>query len=97
LIASIAPPLGLIEHPRFTETIVDLNLGDAFLLYTDGLFGAAKADRGRLTPEGLAKMLDHSATSADALLKRILNQAAPDNDKDTLPDDMAAVAVRRAA
>jgi sigma-B regulation protein RsbU (phosphoserine phosphatase) len=97
LIASIAPPLGLIEHPRFTETIVDLNLGDAFLLYTDGLFGAAKADRGRLTPEGLAKMLDHSATSADALLKRILNEAAPDNGKDTLPDDMAALAVRRAA
>src|SRR5207237_7387542 len=44
-IASIAPPLGLIEHPRFTETIVDLNLGDAFLLYTVGLFGAAKGDR----------------------------------------------------
>jgi sigma-B regulation protein RsbU (phosphoserine phosphatase) len=96
-IASIAPPLGLIEHPRFTETIVDLNLGDAFLLYTDGLFGAAKGDRAHLTPERLAKMLDHSATSADALLRGILNQAAPDNGKDTLPDDMAALAVRRAA
>ena len=96
-IASIAPPLGLIEHPRFTETIVDLNLGDAFLLYTDGLFGAAKGDRVRLTPEQLAKMLNHSATSADALLRGILNQAAPDNGKDTLPDDLAALAVRRAA
>src|SRR5437868_7169645 len=96
-IASIAPPLGLIEYPGFTETNVDLKLGDAFLLYTDGLFGAAKGDRGRLTPELLAKMLDHSAMSADALLKRILNQAAPDNGKDTLPDDMAALAVRRAA
>jgi serine phosphatase RsbU (regulator of sigma subunit) len=96
-IASIAPPLGLIEYPRFTETIVDLKLGDAFLLYTDGLFGAAKGDRARLTPERLAKMLDHSATSADALLRGILNQAAPDNGKDTLPDDMAALAVRRAA
>jgi len=96
-IASIAPPLGVIEHPRFTETIVDLNLGDAFLLYTDGLFGAAKGDRARLTPEQLGKMLDHSATSADALLRRILSQAAPDNGKDILPDDMAALAVRRAA
>jgi sigma-B regulation protein RsbU (phosphoserine phosphatase) len=96
-IASIAPPLGVIEHPRFTETIVDLNLGDAFLLYTDGLFGAAKGDRARLTPEQLGKMLDHSATSADALLRRILSQAAPDNDEDILPDDMAALAVRRAA
>jgi len=96
-IASIAPPLGLIEHPRFTETIVDLNLGDAFLLYTDGLFGAAKGDGARLTPEQLAKMLNRSAPSADALLRGILNQAVPDNGKDTLPDDMAALAVRRAA
>jgi serine phosphatase RsbU (regulator of sigma subunit) len=89
--------LGLIERPGFTETIVDLNLGDAFLLYTDGLFGAAKGDRARLTPEQLGKMLDHSATSADALLRRILSQAAPDNGEDILPDDMAALAVRRAA
>src|SRR5947199_2371415 len=29
-IASVAPPLGLIEHPEFTETIVDINLCDTF-------------------------------------------------------------------
>src|SRR5216110_221678 len=92
-IASIAPPLGLIEHPEFTETIVDLESGDAFLLYTDGLFGGPKGERRRLTPECLEKMLDHCAPSADALLKGILTQAAPDNAKDALPDDMAAVAV----
>jgi sigma-B regulation protein RsbU (phosphoserine phosphatase) len=96
-IASIAPPLGLIEHPGFTETIVDLDSGDAFLLYTDGLFGAAKGERLRLTPERLEKMLDHSAPSAEALLKGILNQAAPENGRDVLPDDMAALAVRRMA
>ena len=96
-IASVAPPLGLIEHPKFTETIVDLDSGDAFLLYTDGLFGAAKGERLRLTPERLERMLDHSAPSAEALLRGILNQAAPENGKDALPDDMAAVAVRRMA
>jgi sigma-B regulation protein RsbU (phosphoserine phosphatase) len=96
-IASIAPPLGLIEHPGFTETIVDLDSGDAFLLYTDGLFGAAKGERLRLTPERLEKMLDHSAPSAEAFLKGILNQAAPENGRDVLPDDMAALAVRRMA
>src|SRR6266404_6073548 len=37
-IASIAPPLGLIEQPEFTETAIDLEPGDAFLLYTDGVF-----------------------------------------------------------
>jgi sigma-B regulation protein RsbU (phosphoserine phosphatase) len=96
-IASIAPPLGLIELPEFTETIVDLELGDAFLLYTDGLFGAAKGERLRLAPERLAKMLDHSAPNAEALLMRILDQAVPDKGKDALPDDMAALAVRRVA
>src|SRR6059058_1340170 len=94
-IASVAPPLGLIEHPEFTETIVDLDSGDAFLLYTDGLFGAAKGERLRLTPKRLEKMLDHSAPNAEALLKGILNQAVPENSDDSLPDDVAALAVRR--
>jgi phosphoserine phosphatase RsbU/P len=96
-IASVAPPLGLIERPEFTETIVDLDLGDAFLLYTDGLFGAARGERLRLTPERLEKMLDHSAPNAEALLRGILNQAVPENGKDALPDDLAALAVRRMA
>ena len=52
-IASVAPPLGLIEHPEFTETIVDLDSGDAFLLYTDGLFGAAFDFSGQLDFRGL--------------------------------------------
>ena len=96
-IASIAPPLGLIEHPEFTETVIGFEAGDAFLLYTDGLFGSAKDQRRRLTPQRLEKMLDHSAPSAEALLKGILTQVAPDNAGDALPDDLAALAVRRAA
>jgi sigma-B regulation protein RsbU (phosphoserine phosphatase) len=96
-IASIAPPLGLIEHPEFAETVIGFEAGDAFLLYTDGLFGSAKDGRRRLTPQRLEKMLDHSAPSAEALLKGILTQVAPDNAGDALPDDMAALAVRRAA
>src|SRR5947199_5135780 len=94
-IASVAPPLGLIEHPEFTETIVDLDSGDAFLLYTDGLFGAARGERLRLTPQLLEKMLDRSAPNAEALLRGILNQAVPENGQDALPDDVAALAVRR--
>ncbi len=96
-IASITPPLGLIEHPEFTETIIDVELGDAFLLYTDGLFGSAKDARQRLTPKRLGEMLDGSAPSAEALLRGILHQATPDKSKDALPDDLAALAVRRVA
>src|SRR5438128_8926124 len=96
-VASIAPPLGLIQHPEFMETMIDFESGDAFLLYTDGLFGWPKGERRRLTPERLKEMLDHSAPSAEALLKGILTQAAPDDAREALSDDVAALAVRRAA
>src|SRR4029077_8272949 len=92
-IASVAPPLGLIKRTEFTETVIELEPGDAFLLYTDGLFRWTKDERHRVTPGQL--VLDHSAPSAEALLKRIVAQTAPENSAKTAPDDVAAIAVRR--
>src|SRR5436309_116410 len=94
-IASVAPPLGMIKRTVFTETPIALEPGDAFLLYTDGLFRWTKDERHRVTPEQLEKVLDHSAPSAEALLKRIVAQTAPENSAKTAPDDLAAIAVRR--
>lgn len=94
-VASASPPLGLIENPHFEETAVELAPGEAFLLYTDGLFGAAQAGQPRLTPIQLGKMLDATAPNAEAFLARLLNQAAPDRMEKGLPDDLAALAVRR--
>jgi sigma-B regulation protein RsbU (phosphoserine phosphatase) len=94
-IASVAPPLGMIKRSAFTETAIDLGPGDAFLLYTDGLFNWSKDERHRVTPEQLEKTLDHSAPSADALLERIVEQTVPENFVKTAPDDVAAIAVRR--
>jgi len=93
--ASVAPPLGLIKRPAFTETAIDLEPGDAFLLYTDGLFRWTKDERYRVTPDQLENVLDHSAPSADALLKRIVAKTDPENSAKTAPDDIAAIAVRR--
>jgi sigma-B regulation protein RsbU (phosphoserine phosphatase) len=92
-IASVAPPLGLIKRAAFTETAIELEPGDAFLLYTDGLFRWTKDERHRVTPGQL--VLDHSAPSAEELLKRIVAQTAPENSAKTAPDDVAAIAVRR--
>src|SRR5881409_4049680 len=94
-IASIAPPLGVIEQPEFAETAIDLQPGDAFLLYTDGLFRWAKDERRRLTPQQIEKMLGHSAPTADALLEAVLVNTAPETAVKTSPDDMTVLAVRR--
>src|SRR5438552_206600 len=94
-INSVAPPLGMIKRTAFTETPIALEPGDAFLLSTDGLLRWTKDERHRVTPEQLEKILDHSAPSAEALLKRIVTETAPANSANTAPDDMAAVAVRR--
>jgi phosphoserine phosphatase RsbU/P len=94
-IASVAPPMGLVEHPEFVETALGFKQGDAFLLYTDGLFGWSKDERRRLSPQQLEKLLDHSAPSAEALLKGIL--ASRDNADDSFSDDLTVLAVRRIA
>jgi phosphoserine phosphatase RsbU/P len=94
-VASVAPPLGLIKRAAFTETPINLEPGDAFLLYTDGLFRWTKNERHPMTPGQLEKVLDHSAPSAEALLKRIVAQTAPENSAKAAPDDVAAIAVRR--
>jgi sigma-B regulation protein RsbU (phosphoserine phosphatase) len=95
LLASMVPPLGLVQQPQFVETIFTLDRDDMFLLYTDGLFGGAEGERRRLTPEMLAKMVDCAAPTAEALIMRLLNRVAPADRKTRLPDDLAALAVRR--
>jgi sigma-B regulation protein RsbU (phosphoserine phosphatase) len=94
-IASVAPPLGLIKRTEFTETVIELEPGDAFLLYTDGLFRWTKDERHRVTPGQLENVLDHSAPTAEALLNRIVAQTSSKNSPKTAPDDVAAIVVRR--
>ena len=96
-IPSATPPLGLIERPAFRESVVNLAAGDAFILYTDGLFGAPRTGQTRLGPAALAKMLDGSAPNVEVLLARMLARAAPNPSEIALADDLAAVAVRRCA
>ena len=93
-IPSSAPPLGLKDRSTFREAVVELNPGDAFTLYTDGLFGGAMTGRLRSTPTQLAGMINPFAVSAEALLELMLNAATPDSTKSP-PDDVAAVTVRR--
>ena len=95
-IPSSAPPLGLLERSEFVETDVDLEPGDAFFLYTDGIYGAGHDENPRLSSKRLEEMLQPLAESAQSLLNRVLEQATANDGGNAPPDDVAAVAVRRA-
>ncbi len=95
-IPSSAPPLGLLERSEFIETSVDLEPGDAFFLYTDGIYGSAHEENPRLSSSRLAEMLQPLADNAQVLLDRVIDQAASHDNGKVPPDDVAAIAVRRA-
>jgi phosphoserine phosphatase RsbU/P len=94
-IASSAPPLGLLERSQFIETNVDLEPGDAFFLYTDGIYGSGHEENPRLSSKRLAEMLQPLTENAQALLDRVLERAAINDNGKVPPDDVAAIAVRR--
>jgi sigma-B regulation protein RsbU (phosphoserine phosphatase) len=94
-IPSSAPPLGLLERSEFIETSVDLDRGDAFFLYTDGIYGSGHEENPRLSSKRLAEMLQPLAENAQTLLDRVLDQAAINDNGKIPPDDVAAIAVRR--
>jgi sigma-B regulation protein RsbU (phosphoserine phosphatase) len=94
-IASSAPPLGLLERSDFIETIVDLEPGDAFLLYTDGIYGSGHGENPQISAKRLAEMLQPMAESAQALLDRVVDCTGTRNNGEEPPDDVAAIAVRR--
>ena len=94
-IASSAPPLGLLERSDFVETNVDLESGDAFFLYTDGIYGSGHDENPRLSSSRLAEMLQPVSENAQALLTRVVEQATRNDGGKASADDVAAVAVRR--
>ncbi len=94
LIKSVAPPLGLPDPPRFTETAIELRSGDGFFLYTDGLYVSSKRKRERWSPERVEAFLSESDGNAQERLERILRRLAP-NDSEPAADDLAALLVRR--
>jgi sigma-B regulation protein RsbU (phosphoserine phosphatase) len=94
-ISSSAPPLGLMERSEFVESGVELRPGDVFLLYTDGLLGNDHTDASRLTPARLAETLRPPTPNVRALLARVIHEATTGDINKALPDDVAALAVKR--
>lgn len=89
---SQSPPLGILAHQESSEDSVELAPGETALLYTDGLYSTA--DR-RLAPLDLVQMIPSDAPSAAEFLQRTIKTIFPPGVQDVLPDDVAAVALRR--
>ena len=94
-VASVAPPIGLAELPQFIDTEVEIGPGDAFLLYTDGLFGSSRSERAKLTPERFGQAFDSGALNAETTLAKIVRMSAPADGTGQRSDDIAAVVVLR--
>ncbi len=92
---SNAPPLGLVERAGFVETCFDLAPGDSFFLYTDGLYGADHSKAAGMTAGRLVEVLKGNAPTAQALLTRVIDEATNREPERALPDDVAAIAVKR--
>jgi anti-sigma regulatory factor (Ser/Thr protein kinase)/CheY-like chemotaxis protein len=85
----LSHPLGVTMAHRHAEAVVRLELGDALLLYTDGLVER----RGEVIDVGIDRLAERLAigfTSAEEACERIVDELAQD-----LADDAALLAVTR--
>ena len=95
-ISSLAPPLGVAQPSQFSETTAELRIGDAFILYTDGLFGRHRRSQAGFAPQQLIDNWRTEQPNAQNLLGHIVNRAEQSDGNNERADDATAVVVRRA-
>lgn len=94
-LASQGPPIGILARQECGEAGAKLELDDVALLYTDGLYSVADETGARMTPKQIPALLPTEAVSAEDFLNQTLNQVLRYAHGEPLPDDLAAVALRR--
>ncbi len=94
-IASQSPPVGIVADLEISEASFHLEPGDTALLYTDGLLSPSSSDRHHLTPDELQPLLPEKALSVTDFLHQVIYSVTALGSHEPLPDDLAAVAVRR--
>ena len=96
-IASQAPPIGLRAQLECSVDTARLEPGDTLLLYTDGLYSATDEEGAHFTPDHLGAWLPKEAVSAEDFLNQTINEIHSRGRGEPLPDDLAAIALRRTA
>ena len=95
LVASSAPPLGLLERSHFEETRSRCSRATDFSFTPTDSTAPRKAKRERWTPERFARARARRRRERAGFARPYLHTQSPDRGE-PLPDDLAAVAVRRA-
>ncbi len=94
-IASQTPPIGIRAQQRCEETRLRVGPGDTLLLYTDGLYSMKGAAAERLTPADAQNFLPRTTSSASDFLEHTIAAMTERAGEQALPDDVAAIALRR--
>jgi serine phosphatase RsbU (regulator of sigma subunit) len=95
LIPGLAPPVGVRAELAGEETAAVVESGDTLLLYTDGLYSQPGQNGGHRAPSELAALLPPAHDSAERFLTETLVRAGIQPNGAALPDDVAAIALRR--
>lgn len=95
LIAGQAPPIGVRAELAGEESAARVGAGDTLLLYTDGLYSRPLGNGQYRSPTELAALLPPADGSAEKYLEETLTRAGVQLDGPPLPDDVAAIALRR--
>jgi serine phosphatase RsbU (regulator of sigma subunit) len=88
--------LGIFEDPDLVNCEVDLDHGDAILLYTDGVIEAGRP-MGQLGEEGLADALASARPASAAEAVEVAETIAIEVQEGPVRDDIALVAIRMGA
>ena len=96
-ILSSGSPVGLLEQSEFLETNIDVEPGEAFFLYPDGLYSSGNDENPRLSSGRLGAILQPMTANAQRLLTRVMKQAAMSDEGTSASDDVAVLVVRRSS
>lgn len=90
-VASGGPPIGLQREMEIQETPVSLAPGDAFLMYTDGLYGIDGATKPKLIEEELRDLVDGPVRRPESYLEDLLIRVKARSSEGAFTDDVTAI------
>ena len=91
---SLSPPLGITAELTCEDQCAAAHPGDTLLLYTDGLYSLSGTER-HLMPSELPAAFPRQAPSARQFLDQTIETLIAPAQGRALPDDLAAIALRR--